>query len=704
MSNRTVSASATRLTVGAAAVHLAMTTLLAAASGAALAQTASKETTLQEIQVLGTADKRYLAKSSTSATKTDTLLRDTPQSVTVITKEMISDLGMQSMTDVVRYVPGLIASQGEGNRDAVVFRGNNSTGDFYIDGIRDDVQYFRDLYNIDAVEALKGSNAMIFGRGGSGGVINRVSKQPQWNTIREGSLTLGSHSNRRATLDMGQAVDSNVAFRINAMVEDSDSYRKGVNVQRAGVNPTLAFRLGANTSAVIGYEHFRDDRVADRGITVGLNGLPYDTDESTFFGNAALSPTWARVDALSAVVEHEFGNGLSLRNRTRFADYNKFYQNFYPSSAVKLNGKVDIAAYQDSTDRQTFFNQTDLSYSLSIGGMKHKLLGGFEIGRQATTNGRNLGTLEGKSTQEVLASAPLYTGAYAFNPSTRNYSVAKAAAFYLQDQVELTRQLQAVVGLRWDRFDVDYTNRVSGQKISVTDTPVSPRLGLVFKPFDAISIYANYSKAYVPRAGDQLVSLTGTSRTFEPEEFTNKEVGVKWDITPDLYATAAIYKLDRTNVVLPTSVPGQNNTLADGQTSEGVELSLSGRITPQWSMMGGYAYTDARLSPALGSKLLAQVPEHAFSLWNRYDFNAQWGAGLGMIYRDEMYATTTNSSVLPTYTRFDAAVFYNLGAKYKLQANLENVFNKRYYASAHNEFNISPGAMRSLRVTLNAKF
>ncbi|MDQ2990511.1 MAG: TonB-dependent receptor plug domain-containing protein, partial [Pseudomonadota bacterium] len=218
--------SATRLTPAAAAVRLALAAAMFA-SPAAFAQNAApaETTTLQEVKVVGVAERGYIAKSSSTATKTDTLLRDTPQAITVVTKELMQDQAMQSMADVIRYVPGIVTAQGEGNRDTAVFRGNSSTGDFFIDGIRDDVQYYRDFYNIDSVEALKGSNAMIFGRGGSGGVINRVSKQPEWSTIREASLTLGSWNNRRATADVGQKVNDSVAVRVNAMVEDSDSYR-----------------------------------------------------------------------------------------------------------------------------------------------------------------------------------------------------------------------------------------------------------------------------------------------------------------------------------------------------------------------------------------------------------------------------------------------------------------------------------------------
>ena len=696
-----------RPTPVAIAVHLALATIL---SSSALAQ--STEQTLQEVKIVGTSEAGYNVVSTSTAMKTDTLLRDTPQAITVISKDLIRDQAVTSMSDVVRYVPGIVPSQGEGNRDAAIFRGNSSTSDFYIDGIRDDVQYFRDFYNIDSVEAIRGSNAMVFGRGGSGGVINRVSKQPQWSAIGEGSLTLGSWDNRRATVDIGRAINDSMAFRVNAMVEDSNSFRDGVSVERKGINPTLAIRAGKNTSVVLGYEHFRDERVADRGIP-SQHGRPFATDESTFFGNAALSPTWVRVNALTAVIDHDFGNGMSLRNRTRVADYDKFYQNVFASGAVLPAGTVALGAYSTATQRTNLFNQTDLSYTLDAGGIKHKLLVGAEFGRQETDNLRLTGhNAAGTTALSVSAANPVYTAPILFRPSATdadNHGVAKVASVYLQDQLEFTPQWQAVLGLRYDRFKVDFLNNRNGATLEQTDSPVSPRVGLIYKPVEAVSLYGSYSIAYVPRAGEQLSSLSASNQAFDPEEFTNIELGAKWDILPNLSATAAVYKLERTNVVLPGPTSADPSQLVDGQVTKGVELGLSGKVTRAWSVMGGYAYQDAELTAtqsatARDGARLAQVPKHSASLWNRYEFTPAWATGLGVIYRDSIFTTTSNAVTLPSFTRVDAALFYTLNPNYRVQLNVENLFDKKYYASAHSDNNISPGSPRALRVALNATF
>ncbi|HEX9171804.1 MAG TPA: TonB-dependent siderophore receptor, partial [Telluria sp.] len=669
----------------------------------------SQPAVMPVVKVVGSADSGYAEKISVSAMKTDTLLRDTPQSLTVITRELMNDQAMQSIADAILYVPGIVTAQGEGNRDAAVFRGNSSTSDFYVDGMRDDVQYYRDFYNIESVEAIKGANAMIFGRGGSGGVINRVSKQAGWAPVRKASASVGSYGHRRAAVDVGGALSTDMAVRVNAMAERSDSYRRGVELERKGINPTMTLRAGKNTSVSLAYEHFRDDRIADRGVP-SLNGRPYNADQSTFFGNAELSPTGVRVNAVSAHLTHDFGNNLVLRNHTRVARYDKFYQNVYANGAVSASsGRLAVGAYYDATERTSSFNQTDLTFSIATGNVTHKLLTGVEFGRQETDNIRRAGVFAGNAS--VAATSPAYTGGVSFpTATTSNYSAANVASVYVQDQIVFSPQWQAVAGLRYDRFSVDFNNRLatSNAAFEVTDTPVSPRAGLIYKPVEAMSLYASYSRAYVPRAGDQLTSLTASNRAFDPEKFDNVEVGMKWDVTPALSAKAAMYQLDRTNVAVPGALAG-SSVLVDGQTTRGVELELSGHVTPAWSVMGGYAYQDAELTADQSATVrsgakLAMVPEHTFSLWNRYNINEQLGAALGLLYRDSLYTSTSNTVTLPSFTRVDGALYYRLSKQYRLQLNVENLLDRKYWASAHNDNNITPGAPRSVKLSLFASF
>lgn len=682
--------------------------LAVAATLSASSAFANDSQVLPQVNVQAAAVQGYIQATSSTATKTDTLLRDTPQSITVITRELMNDQAMTSMADAIRYVPGIVTSQGEGNRDAAIFRGNSSTGDFYADGIRDDVMYYRDFYNIERVEALKGSNAMIFGRGGSGGVINRVTKQARFQPVREAVISYGSDSQKRAAIDIGDAVNGEIAVRLNAMMENSDSFRNGMHLERKGINPTATLHTGRRTTVSLGYEHFQDERVGDRGVP-SFNGRPYDTDVATFFGNADLSPNAVRLNAFTALVEHDFGNGLTLRNRTRFADYDKYYQNVFAGGAVSATtGRLAVGAYRDETKRENRFNQTDLQYALATGTVRHKLAFGFEFGRQETDGVRRNGVFPGAA-PTMPADNPLYTGGVSFATiSSNSSSIAKVASAYLQDQLELSPQWQAVLGVRYDRFSVDHTNRLNDSTIDITDSPVSPRAGLIYKPMPAMSIYTSYSRAFAPRSGDQLTSLSVTNKTFDPEKFSNYEAGIKWDVTPGLAATVAVYKLDRSNVIVPGPVAG-TSILVDGQTSKGLELGLNGQLTRAWSVAGGYAYQDAELTADQSATVkagarVAQVPRHTFSLWNRYDVNAQLGAALGVVYRDSIFGSTSNTVELPSYTRIDGALYYNIGNAYRLQLNIENMFDKKYYAAAHGDNNLMPGAPRSYKLTLNAKF
>src|SRR5262245_46507445 len=280
--------------------YAAILASVAFAPSLATAQSNNRDSVAQQLTAVVVKARRsassYSASESMTATKTNTPLRDTPQSVTIVTKQLISDQAMQNMADVVRYIPGITMGQGEGHRDQPTIRGNSSTADFFVDGVRDDAQYLRDLYNADRVEALKGSNAMVFGRGGGGGVINRVTKEATFTPVRSLTLEGGSFDHKRATLDLGGAVASRSALRLNAMLERSGGFRDATTLERFGVNPTATFLLGSSTVAKLGYEMFDDRRVVDRGVP-SFNGAPSSGPISTFFGDPDSSHARARVHA-----------------------------------------------------------------------------------------------------------------------------------------------------------------------------------------------------------------------------------------------------------------------------------------------------------------------------------------------------------------------------------------------------------------------
>jgi catecholate siderophore receptor len=652
----------------------------------------------------------YQVGAITSATKTLTSLRDLPQSVTVVTKELIRDQLMLSVGDVMRYTPGIQVHQGENNRDQVIIRGNSSSADFFLNGFRDDVQYYRDLYNLDRIEALKGPNAMMFGRGGGGGVVNRVTKEAVFRPIRELSLQGGAHGHKRIAADLDQPLGDRIAFRLNGMYESSESFRANVDLARYAINPTLTLAPGPRTRITLGYEHLHDTRVADRGIT-SYEGRPADLDVSTYFGNPADSRVRAQVDLATATVEHKAGS-LTVRNRTMLGGYDRFYQNYVPGAVTADRRRVALTAYNNDTRRANVFNQTDLVYLVTTGPVKHTLLAGVEVGRQGTDNLRNTGFFGPTATSlSVPLNDPTVATAATFRQSATdadNHVTTNLAAAYFQDQLELGPKLQLVGGLRLDRFALTYDNRRNGDTLARVDRLVSPRGGLVYKPVLAVSVYATYTVSSLPSSGDQFSSLTTITEEVEPERFGNYELGVKWEPNPGLALTAALYLLDRTHTRSTDPNDPTRIVQTGGQRTTGFELGIAGRVTAAWRIAGGYAYQDAFVTSATtaakAGAQVAQVPHHTLSLWNHLALRARLGAAVGVLFRTNMFATIDNTVTLPGYTRVDLAAFFALTKDVRLQGNLENAFDKKYWTNADSNTNISPGSGRALRLAVTAGF
>ena len=676
---------------------------------------ASRDTvpmSLPTIEVTGVAGSAYLTRQTTTATKTDTPLRNVPQSVTVITKNVIADQGMQSMADVTRYTPGITMGQGEGNRDQPTIRGNNSTAGFFVNGMRDDVQYFRDLYNVERVEALKGANALIFGRGVGGGVLNRVTKAAEWTPTREVSLAGGSYGSKRAALDAGQGVSDAIALRLNAVYENSNLYRDDVSVERYGINPTATIQIAARTRVLASYEHFKDNRTADRGIP-SFAGAPLSVaTPRTFFGDPSLSHADALVHIGTASIEHTTGGLVTIRNRSMFADYDKKYQNVFPGAVSDAGNEVSISAYNQATERRNLLNETEISYRLVTGGISQTLLGGVAVGRQITDNFRTTGYFNDTATSIATPVLdPTIAVPVSFRQSAtdaNNHSSATSASLYGQSQIVFSDHWQAIVGARYERFDVDFYNLRTGEALSRKDDLVSPRAALLYKPADAVTLYSSYSVSALPSSGDQFSSLTVTTETLEPEKFTNYELGVKWDIINRLSVAAAAYRLDRTNTTAPDPSDPTKTLQTGSQRTKGFELSVTGSVTPEWQIIGGYANQDATITSlttaaAPGAKV-PLVPRSTVSLWNRYQLTPALGLGLGVIHQDDMYAAIDNTVTLPSFTRFDAAAYYGVSRHLRFQANLENLFDREYFATAHSNNNITPGSPRSVRVAVVTGF
>ena len=651
----------------------------------------------------------YGVKVTTTATKTATDIRNIPQALTIVSSQQIADQQLRSIGDLLLFVPGASYNSGEGNRDTLVLRGNSSTADFFIDGVRDDVQYFRDFYNIDRVEVLKGPNAMIFGRGGGGGIVNRVLKRPSLGVARGATASGDGWGGRRISGDLDQPLSDALAVRLNGVYENSDSFRRHVDLKRYSINPTAAVLVGPNTRVDLSYEYFHDRRTADRGVPADGNE-PIRGFTRTFFGDPDKSFAKADVNLATVAVEHRFAEGLTLKNRTMFGDYDKFYQNIFPAGFNPASERVTLSGYNNRNDRKTLFSQTDLVWENRLAGIDQTLLLGFELGREKSRNRRTTASFVGSNS--VPVSDPTVDANVVFAPSATdadNRVKANVAAFYVQDQLRPASWLEIVAGLRFDSFkiDVDDLRATGGGRFGRRDHLWSPRLGLILKPTDDLSLYASFSRSYLPQSGDQFSSLTDVTEGLKPERFDNYEVGAKLQLPGGLLATAAVYELDRINT-RATDPLTQLTVLTGAQRSRGLELGLERSITSRWLVSAGYTLQEAKITKtttaAPAGRKVPLVPRHSFSLWNRYDFNKQIGAGLGVIARSKSYASISNAVKLPAYARVDAALYYQLPGGIEAQINVENVLGAHYFPTANSDNNISPGAPRTVKASVGYRF
>jgi catecholate siderophore receptor len=683
------------------------------------------------------------ANSTAAATKINTPLVNIPQSLSVVTREFISDTSFQNLTDITRYVPGVDIHQGEGNRDELIIRGVDSSANFFVNGFRDDVQIFRDLYNAQSVEILKGPSAITFGRGVGGGLLNRTLKEADGQRIYEASMQTGSWDDRRFTLDTGQAVNQNFAARLNAMYEKSDTFRQFGWLERYGINPTVTWKVDDSTKVRLSYEDFHDERTADRGnpsqgrsfvapsSTSLYPAFPFapNGNLTTFFGSPDLNRAQASVQTVMGFIDHDFQNGLAVKNGTYYADYKKFYQNVYPGNGP-LSGAVNptdtafnLAAYNHMTNRANTFNDTDFIYKGYTGALFHTIGFGTELGRQAGIDVRNSGVFpNGTFTTVDNPFAPGYLGPVYFihqfpgaflpgfsTPDSNSHYSLKTQSAYARDTIEITRWLQVIGAGRYDRFDLEALDLNTTIEQTRVDRFISPQAAVIVKPAENLSIYYAYMVSYLPASGDQFSALTAGTVILAPQKFVNKEIGGKWNILPGLLFSAAVYKLVRTNIPLPDPNNPGFFILSGSNTMHGLETELKGYLTDQWQSWLGYAYTDARVSGDTSATIkignrVQLVPYSQFSWWNKYQITPIWAASLGVIYFSDSFASSDDTVYLPAFVRFDAGLYATINANWKAQITVENIFNKGYWASADANNNISPGQSRTARLKVIARF
>ncbi|WP_426386864.1 TonB-dependent receptor [Sphingobium sp. R-21] len=645
----------------------------------------------------------------TTALKIDAPLRDIPQTIDVIPDQVIRDQRALSMQDAVRNVAGIGMATGDGQRDQFVIRGNIAYGDFFIDGVRDDALYFRDLSNIERIEILKGPASVLYGRGSSGGLINRVSKKPG----TEGGeivVSYGSWEDKRGEIDLGHVFTGNdVAVRLTGAIERSDSYRDQGFLRREAIAPSVLFAPSDRTRILLQADYLRDRRVTDNGIPA-FQGRPVDVRASTYYGAAnarAVDFSQSEVWSTTATLDHEFSDTLKLHNALRYYDYTLDRQNTIPN--VVNEAARTVTLNRQSTDRAEhgWFNQLELSGRFSTGPLEHKLLLGFETGRQSKYELRidraNIATVD--LFDPVLPVLPLEV---AGTPGTHRTGVYKTLGFYAQDMISLGEHWKALAGLRYDRFRQEVHQRIAGQPdLARTDTFWSPRIGLVWQPTPAQSYYVSWNKSYQPSG--ETFALSTSSADIAPEKTINREIGAKFDLFDGkLSTTISAFNLKRSDIkatdpillkVVPVGV----------QRTRGIEISAQLELSQGWQAIASYAYLDARIirSPALDSGVPIQgnrptlTPVNSASLWLMRSFGDRFGLGGGVNYVGDRQANLANSVVLPEYITADAMAWARLG-KLKAQLNIRNIFDRDYFVSGHGTVgNLNmPGAPRSAMLTL----
>ena len=691
---------------------------LAFASSGAMAQS-GQEMVDDEIVVIGT----VLYSDQVNALKAPTPIIDVPQSLSIVTADQIARQGFNSIGEIISYVPGVNTSQGEGHRDTIVFRGVRSTADFYVDGVRDDVQYYRSLYNLEQVEILRGPNALLFGRGGSGGVLNRVTKKGEIGETFTGyQASVDSFGEIGVQIDTNVTAGDNAAFRLNAMYESLDNYRDFYEGERSGINPTARIKLSSSTLLDLSYEYVDHERFIDRGIPTGEEGRPVEEFTDIVFGDPELNTARLEAHLLRASLQHDFSDTLKGNITVFHGDYDKSYRNFYASSydQAATPDEVTLDGYVDTSDRQNLLLSGNLVGQFETGRVGHTVVAGAEYIDTASDQDRFNSywdtTLD--DTETFAVRRPLFLDGGAginadgvpvsnsfttdLNDDTR-VSVDVYSA-YAWDQIELTDWLQVVAGLRYDSFDIEVFNVPANDMRSRKDEKVSPRFGLILKPAENISVYASYSETFLPRSGEQFTDINGDKDKLEPDTFTNLEGGLKWDINPGLAFTAAVFEIEQSSPQVADDDPSTLDVI-DSEIS-GVEVQLQGRVMPRWFVSAGYSFLDGEQVDRSGPTGLrpAELPENMLSVWNNVRATDRLGFGLGLTYQDESFVNNSNTAILPAYTRVDAAAYYEVADDLRLQLNIENLTDEVYFPNAHSTHQVTVGAPVNARLALTGRF
>jgi len=454
--------------------------------------------------------------------------------------------------------------------------------------------------------------------------------------------------------------------------------------------------------------------VTDRGVP-SFAGAPLRGYDRTFFGDPSINRSAVTAHFARALIDHELTDSLTLSASALWAHYDKFYANIVPGAVNATATAVALTGYSSTTERTNRIGQVNLVWKGATGPVRHTLLVGLEASGQDTDAARSDARFGSAASTSAPLARTIAVPASSFVATSASHSDVTSRSILVQDQLELGEHLQLLLGARYEDFRISAVDlfRPVPVATSRTDRKWSPRLALVVKPRPDLSFYASYAKSFLPQTGDQFTTLAANLQSLAPEEFRNLELGFKWQANPGLALNGAVFRVDRFNTRANDPSGSGGLVLTGSSRVNGWEVSIAGKVMPDWQVSAGYSFQDGSIRSTTASapagRQLDKMPRHQASLWTRYDLPpvagvGRVGLGLGVVHQSSQFASISNAVTLPAFTRVDAALFLDLTERVALQLNVENLFNTTYYPSAHTDTNIAPGQPRNARLTARVKF
>lgn len=661
-------------------------------------------TTLPELSVTADADRDDpRVKEVTTATRTSTPARYVPQAIDSVKTSTVRDYGTNDLGKALSGIPN-VSSSADTRFDSLRIRGFDASNDFYLDGIRDDSQYVRDLYNIERVEVLKGPAAVLYGRGSQGGIINRVSKAPEAGRRSSIEAQGGSEDLRSLYADLSADPSDTISLRLNMGNRDNNSFRHGIDGNRQLFAPSMSWQLSPDLNWLVQYEYSRYNRTPDRGIPGDpRTGRPVNVSRSTTYGDPQRDFIDDTAQSLRSRLNYQLNDAWQLRHTLGLFQLDSDFDNTYLTGYNANTGLVGRQRWQQDLNTRNLFNTVELEGNVSTFGLEHTLLTGVEFGEQRR--------------HSLLRSGKGVPGVDLFNPdrsqqhngvmavSSNNHTDVQSRGLYVQDQLRLNDQWQLLAGLRYDRFEVDTTSKVSGLSEKQQSNSTSPRLGVVWTPLKDHSFYASWSKTFSP-VGGGLIGITpgakGNTNETGPEHTRQKEIGVKSEwLDERLSTTLAVYELELYDRRSRDPDNADRYILTGLQRSRGIELTATGKLGGNWYVRGGIGLQDATIvedTEGNAGNRINDVAKRNGSLFLTWKPEMGWYAETGVTLVGQRYADTKNTIVLPGYGSWDALAGFRT-PDWDVRAALSNIADKYYYSSATSAGQIQVGDPRSLVVT-----